>query len=786
MNYIPEYLRELNGPQRDAVLYCDGPELVIAGAGSGKTRVLTYKIVHLLKQGVKPYSILALTFTNKAADEMRSRIQALVGEKVASKIWMGTFHSIFARILRMNAQYLNYKKNFTIYDTADSKSLLKSIIKGMELDDKVYKASSVQAVISMAKNALVSPEMYVADVDLMNNDKRCHRPLTSQIYSAYCARCKASDAMDFDDLLYNTYVLLRDNPEIKSHLQEAFQYILVDEYQDTNYAQHIIVTQLAERYHKLCVVGDDAQSIYSFRGANIRNILSMRNNYSDLALFRLEQNYRSTKMIVSAANSLIAKNSEQIPKKVFSENEPGERIEVAQCYSDLDEAYMVVNRIRELHRLRAEDYSEFAILFRTNAQSRPLEEQLRKCNIPYVIYKGQSFYQRKEIKDVVAYFRLAVNPDDDEALKRVINLPARGIGDTTVRKLQEAAAKNSVSLWTVISNSSDYLSVLNAGTWRKISGFVGLVTEFISAEQSGEKDAFELASLIIRKTGLQSISLTDSTPENISRRENIESLVSGVKEFVDDKMEQEDMPDVSLSAYLQQIALSSDQDESDDSGDAVKLMTVHSAKGLEFNNVIIVGVEDDLFPSSMSKNSLGEIEEERRLLYVAITRARKFCMMSYVKNRFRNGLMQMMSPSPFLRDIDRRYLRIVSGDMESDDYTGLSRKSVLSPSNIKSGRGIYDNGSASFGNRISVSSVSSSRRVTFGNTTPSGNVQNNADYTLHPADELKVGLVIEHSRFGRGAIKIIDITDKDAKITVDFDNTDTRVLLLKFARFKIL
>lgn len=764
-----DYLEKLNGPQRDAVVYCDGPELVIAGAGSGKTRVLTYKIVHLLNQGYKAHRILALTFTNKAADEMRERIESLVGHQTASKLVMGTFHSIFARILRNNAEYLGFKSSFTIYDTSDSKSLIKSIIKEKCLDDKTYKPATVLAEISRAKNYLISPEMYEADPEIAQMNKYTNRPYMPELYRAYRARCIAANAMDFDDLLFYTNKLLSDFPEIKSHLQEYFQYILVDEYQDTNYAQHRIVSLLAERHHKLCVVGDDAQSIYSFRGANIRNILELKKQYPDLHLFRLEQNYRSTRMIVNAANSLIAKNSEQIPKNVFSENEIGERIQVAECYSDLDEAYMIINKVRELHRLKTDSFSDFAILFRTNAQSRPLEEQLRKYNIPYIIYKGQSFYQRKEIKDCVAYFRMAVNPSDDEALKRVINYPARGIGEVTIGKIQAAAVVSNASMWDVIQNPLQFGLKLNSGTLNKINQFASLISEFIELEYSENNNAFDIASLIIRKSGIYLSMLSDNTPENISRRENIESLLNGVKEFVDLRSEEDENPDLSLTSYLQQIALASDQDESDENGDAVKLMTVHSAKGLEFNNVLIVGVEDDLFPSSMSKNSIREIEEERRLLYVAITRAKSFCLISYAKNRFRNGAPQLMRPSPFLSDIDYKYLNIVSG-------SGFGKSGIPTET----------------GSRASLNSgrenTQASKRVTFANIAKPQAVSNeqSSEYTVHSLKELSEGLQIEHSRFGNGVISKIDATTPDTKITVQFNNAESKVLLIKFARFKIL
>lgn len=763
MSGSPEYLGGLNPQQSEAVLYCDGPELVIAGAGSGKTRVLTHKIVHLLNTGTPPYRIMALTFTNKAADEMRERVNLLVGGKTAARLCMGTFHSVFARILRSNAEYIGYNTSFTIYDTADSRSLIKSIIKENGLDEKVYKPAMVQSVISYVKNRLVSPEMYEANPALMEYDRRCNRPMIYMIYYAYRARCRASGAMDFDDLLFYTNELFSSHPDLLSHYQELFQYILVDEYQDTNYAQHRIVGYLAGRYRKLCVVGDDAQSIYSFRGANIGNILNLKKEYPELKVFRLERNYRSTKMIVNAANSLIVKNKTQIPKNVFSENETGQRIEVSECYSDLDEAYMVVNRIRELHRLTADDYSQFAILFRTNAQSRPLEEQLRKYNIPYIIYKGQSFYQRKEIKDTVAYFRMAVNPNDDEALKRVINFPARGIGEVTLSKIQKAAVDGNVSMWEVINDPLSYPLTVNSGTWKKISGFVDIIRQFIELEQNQEMNAADLASHIVHTTGLVRMLISDNTPENVSRRENIEELVNGVREFVDNQNEEAGV-DVSLTAYLQQIALASDQDESDENGDAVKLMTVHSAKGLEFRNVLIVGVEDNLFPSAMSKGSINEIEEERRLLYVAITRAGKYCMMSYVRNRFRNGMSEPMVPSPFLKDIDPRYLKVVSGE----DFT-VKADVPHAAAKVEAG----------------------SRRVIFPGSSQSRNQtspseRQESDFTLHSSAELSTGQKIEHSRFGLGVITSVDSSGTDCKISVQFKNADTKILLLKFARFKII
>lgn len=778
MEDFENYIDKLNEQQRKAVLYDGGPSLVIAGAGSGKTRVLTYKIVHLLKGGMEPYRILALTFTNKAAKEMRDRIEQLVGTNIASKLWMGTFHSIFSRILRINAERIGFKSNFTIYDAADSKTLIKSIIKDMGIDEKIYKPSTIQNIISTAKNALMSPERYAADKDIADVDRRARRPLVPEIYKRYCNRCFVAGAMDFDDLLYYTNVLLRDNPDILSHYQEFFKFILVDEYQDTNFAQHLIISQLTERNHQLCVVGDDAQSIYSFRGANIRNILNLKNSYPDLVLFKLEQNYRSTQSIINAANSLIEKNTQQINKKVFSCNQKGCGIEVAKCYSDLEEAFVVVNRIRQLRRQTGNSYEEFAILYRTNAQSRTLEEQLRKANVPYRIYGGLSFYQRKEIKDAIAYFRMSINPDDDEALKRIINNPGRGIGETTVAKVQRAAIDSNVSMWQIMTDRLNYPDLVNSGTWNKLEGFVELISQFISANNSGN-NAHEVARMIITNTGLLKQLITDSTPENITRRENLEELINGVNEFVENGLETG--TDVSMTGYLSEISLATDQDETDGQDEAVTLMTVHAAKGLEFNNIFIVGVEDDLFPSSMSKDSLSQIEEERRLLYVAITRAKNFCMMSFAASRFRNGMTTATRPSPFLYDIDRHYLNFVSG-------TSLATKpSSVDP--IRRYRDSYHSQTrttseppASQASRISTPTrvpVTSINVKSTNNATVNG-------YTNHTADELSVGTIIEHSKFGRGNISSIDIESVDHRITVDFDTSDTRTLLLKFARFKII
>lgn len=766
-----QYLDKLNEQQRDAVVYCDGPQLVIAGAGSGKTRVLTYKIVHLIANGYEPYRILALTFTNKAAREMKERIQQLVGAGVASKLWMGTFHSIFARILRQHADRIGYRSDYTIYDSNDSKSLIKTIIKDMQLDDKIYKPSVVQSAISMAKNALLSPQDYAMDKDLMEAGRRARRPLIYAIYKAYRQRCFTAGAMDFDDLLYYTNVLLRDNPDIKAHYREFFRYILVDEYQDTNFAQHVIVSELCSDGNRLCVVGDDAQSIYSFRGANIRNILNLKRGYPDLQIFKLEQNYRSTQNIINAANTLIAKNMQQIPKNVFSRNSVGDLIEVINCFSDYEESSVVANRISQLKMKTHDSYEDFAVLYRTNAQSRILEESLRKRNIPYRIYGGLSFYQRKEVKDAIAYFRLAVNPDDDEALRRVINYPARGIGETTLNKVMRVAMERNVSMWQVINDLETFDPGVNRGTQNKLKGFADMIQRFIEANNAG-LDAHQLSKKIITETRLLSSLVTDTTPESISKQENIQELLSGTSQFVSDRIEQGgDESSTRLVDFLGEVSLATDQDEAETSEERVTLMTVHASKGLEFANVIVVGVEDDLFPSSMSKSSLAEIEEERRLLYVAITRAKKYCILTYAGQRYRNGQTMTTIPSPFLRDIDSKYLSRSMGST-SDIF---STKAVSGSYRESYHSTVKPSVSSSAGFRSSSSMVGSSTSA----MTTEG-------IATHSASELSVGMNIEHSRFGRGVIMDIDTSSLDHKITVRFSNVDTKVLLLKFAKFNIL
>lgn len=765
---MEDYMSQLNEQQRAAVDYIDGPQLVIAGAGSGKTRVLTYKIVHLLAHGYEPWRIMALTFTNKAAREMRQRIECLAGTDTAKQLWMGTFHSIFGRILRINAEKIGYTRNYTIYDTTDSKSLVKSIIKDMGLDDKTYKVSTVMNTISMAKNALISPEDYALDRDLTEHDKNAHRPQMADIYRAYRNRCRVADAMDFDDLLFNTNILLRDNPELLRHYQEFFRYVLVDEYQDTNFAQHLIIAQLTRQSGRLCVVGDDAQSIYSFRGANIRNILNLRNGYPTLQVFKLEQNYRSTQRIINAANTLIAKNKQQIPKTVFSRNDAGDRVDVVQAYSEYEEANLVASRLSRRKTVSGDSYEEFAILYRTNAQSRALEESLRRRNIPYRIYGGLAFYQRKEIKDAIAYFRMAVNPADDEALKRIINTPARGIGQTTLQKLISGAIASGTSIWQVLCNPSAYNVDINRGTLSKLNSFRTLIERFRDKHLAGE-NADALARLIISDTRLLSSLLSDATPESISKQENLQELLNAVRQFVGDHLEQGAVDTVTMADFLAEVSLATDQDEKDSTvGERVTLMTIHAAKGLEFGNVFIVGVEEDLLPSSMSLDSIEEIEEERRLLYVAITRAKKYCMISFAKSRFYQGTAKTCQPSRFLRDIDGRYIRLLTGT----DIAGT-------PTPQEEYRKSYHSQPSD-----GVSRPNTDTQPT--QTYPSPATASSGSGSSHGSDELTTGMRIVHDRFGEGTIIKIDTGHTDHRITVDFNDGDQKVLLLKYAKFSIL
>lgn len=764
------YLDELNQQQREAVEYLDGPQLVIAGAGSGKTRVLTYKIVHLLEQGgYEPWRIMALTFTNKAAREMRERIERLVGPRTASRLWMGTFHSIFAKILRRHAERIGFRSNFTIYDAADSRSLIKTILRDLELDEKVYKPSTVANAVSWAKNALISPEDYLASAELQKNDAAAGRPRIAEIYRIYRDRCVVAGAMDFDDLLYYTNVLLRDNPDVLALLREQFLYVLVDEYQDTNFAQHLIVKRLTEVSGRMMVVGDDAQSIYSFRGANIRNILELKKSYPTLRIFKLEQNYRSTRNIIEAANSLIDKNKGQIPKHVFTTGSEGSPIEVVRSYSDFEESFLVANRISQVRMATHDSYNEFAVLYRTNAQSRILEEQLRKRNIPYRIFGGLSFYQRKEVKDAIAYFRMAINPGDDEALKRIINFPARGIGDTTINKVVSAAIAAGVNMWTVLSDPLAYNLSVNRGTLAKLNRFVDMINSFISDNNSG-LDAYEAASRIIGATGLLTMLLTDRTPESISKQENLQELLAGVKEFAEGRRETGDS-EVGLGDFMAEVSLATDQDNDDTADEErVTLMTVHAAKGLEFSNIFIVGLEEELFPSSMSMGTASEIEEERRLLYVAITRAKRFCMMSYAGSRFRNGQTMICRRSRFIGDIDPAYLNFVSGDENRGRRVNpiANYRSSFSPRTATPG----------YGGSVAPRQAAPATPVPAPTSTSAGG--------LHTADELAEGMRIEHSKFGLGTIVSIDDSRSDTRISVDFDNTGSRILLLKFARFSLV
>ena len=779
-----EFLNELNEQQREAVIYTEGPELVIAGAGSGKTRVLTYKIAHLLQMGYPPYRLLALTFTNKAANEMKERIATLVGIETAARLWAGTFHSIFSRILRANADRLGYRHDFTVYDASDSLSLIKSIIKEMQLDDKVYKPSTVQAIISNAKNALIEPHAYAKNRDLIEMDTRSKRPLIYEIYRIYRHRCFVSGAMDFDDLLLNTNILFRDHPDVLQHYRDLFAYILVDEYQDTNFAQHLIVSQLGKEHNRICVVGDDAQSIYSFRGANIHNILGLSKEYPGLKIFKLEQNYRSTQNIVNTANSLIAKNKEQIRKHIFSEKEQGNKVRIISAYSDFEEGFIVSNRIAELRLATHCNYNDFAVLYRTNAQSRILEEALRKRNIPYRIYGGTSFYQRKEIKDAIAYFRLTINPDDEEALKRVINYPARGIGNTTLTKLIERAHESGHSVWSVLSDPVNHALAVNNGTLNKLKDFKDLIDGFRNA--ATRQDTADLAETIIKQSGILRDITSDRTPENISRQENIEELLNGVREFCTLRQEAGE-EQTSLSDFLAEISLATDQDNGDEAEqDKVTLMTVHASKGLEFKQVFIVGVEENLFPSSMSQESEREIEEERRLLYVAITRAEENCTLTYALTRYRNGQTVSSPPSRFIKDLDPRYV-----DMPAQIEQELTRGNKpwesrpFGNERLRKPFGRYDNDEPTSAPR-SFTAPAPAKRLTKLATSPSGVQPAAQTSATTAAGQIEIGTRICHARFGNGTVTAIEGTGDNCKIAVEFENVGSKQLLLKFAKFSII
>ena len=785
---MPDYIEELNESQRAAVLYGDGPSLVIAGAGSGKTRVLTYKIAYLLENGYNPWNILALTFTNKAAREMKERIARQVGEQRARYLWMGTFHSVFSRILRAEASHIGFTSQFTIYDSADSKSLLRSIIKEMGLDEKTYKPGSVQARISNAKNHLVSPSGYAANKEAYEADAAAKMPAIRDIYSRYWERCRQAGAMDFDDLLVYTYILFRDFPEVLARYREQFRYVLVDEYQDTNYAQHSIVLQLTKENQRVCVVGDDAQSIYSFRGADIDNILYFTKIYPDTKVFKLEQNYRSTQTIVRAANSLIEKNERQIPKEVFSEKERGEAIGVFQAYSDVEDGDIVTNKIAQLRREHDYGYSDFAILYRTNAQSRVFEEALRKRSMPYKIYGGLSFYQRKEIKDIIAYFRLVVNPNDEEAFKRIINYPARGIGDTTVGKIIKAATDNNVSLWTVLCEPITYGLTINKNTHTKLQGFRELIEQFMT--EVAEKNAYEIGTAIIRQSGIINDVCQDNSPENLSRKENIEELVNGMNDFCAMRQE-EGNTNVSLIDFLSEVSLLTDQDsDKEGDGEKVTLMTVHSAKGLEFRNVFVVGLEENLFPSGMAGDSPRAMEEERRLFYVAITRAEEHCFLSFAKTRFRYGKMEFGSPSRFLRDIDTRFLQLpqeAALGRSVDEGAGRFRREME--------EGYSRRPSAErFSARPSADRPQRERpkEQIIAPTVPR-NLKRVSGTTVSPSAApgagitgVQPGQTIEHERFGIGQVIRVEGSGDNAKATIHFRNAGDKQLLLRFARFKVI
>lgn len=790
-----DLLNDLNEAQRAAVEYIDGPSLVIAGAGSGKTRVLTYKIAYLLSKGMKPWSIMALTFTNKAAREMKERIGRLVGDDLAQHLYMGTFHSIFSRILRAEAEHIGFNNNFTIYDETDSRSLIKAIVKEMGLDDKSYKPAAVHARISMAKNNLVSAESYASDAAIFEQNKRAQMPELGKIFVAYVQRCRQANAMDFDDLLVLTHRLFREHEEIRQKYAARFDYILVDEYQDTNHVQMSIVMQLCKEKLRVCAVGDDSQSIYSFRGANIDNILNYQKQLKGTRLFKLEQNYRSTQTIVKAANSLIKFNRNQIKKDVYSENAVGEKLQYKPAYSDKEEAVIVAKDIKRIKRQDDCEYHDFAILYRTNAQSRSFEEEFRKQGIPYRIYGGLSFYQRKEIKDIIAYFRLVANPDDEEAIKRIINYPARGIGATTVMKIADCAHQNQVSFWEVIGEPAHYGLNVNKGTLAKLDNFRLLISSFI--ERSHTTDVYELGDAIIKESGISQDIMSGRDADDLARQENLEEFLSAMSAFVEERREEGRMDEAFLTDYLQDVALLTDADsEGAKDEPRVSLMTVHAAKGLEFATVFIVGLEENIFPSPLAAMSVRELEEERRLLYVAITRAEKHCILTNAKNRFRYGKMEFDNPSRFIDEIDASLIE--AQDEMNGSYFG--------------GGSSYDR-SASYGERSSYGGgygkrmpwdqkrrindrdedVPEWKRVTsqFRPDPKPASDTSSSSYSSSSSSgssfgALKEGCKIEHQRFGVGIVRKIEGQGENAKATVEFLNSGVKQLLLKYAKYTIL
>lgn len=834
-----DLLKDLNEAQRAAVEYIDGPSLVIAGAGSGKTRVLTYKIAYLLSQGMKPWSIMALTFTNKAAREMKERIGKLVGNDLAQHLYMGTFHSIFSRILRAEAEHIGFNNNFTIYDESDSRSLIKAIVKEMGLDDKKYKPAAVHAKISMAKNNLMSAAAYESDAAIFEQNKRAQMPEVGKIFVAYVQRCKQANAMDFDDLLTLTYQLFKEHEDIRHKYAARFDYVLVDEYQDTNHVQMSIVMQLCQEKQRVCAVGDDSQSIYSFRGANIDNILNYQRQFQGTRLFKLEQNYRSTQTIVEAANSLIKHNRNQIPKDVFSENAKGEKIQYKPAYSDKEEAAIVAKDVKRIRREDGCQYSDFAILYRTNAQSRSFEEEFRKQGIPYRIYGGLSFYQRKEIKDIIAYFRLVANPDDEEAIKRIINYPARGIGATTVLKIADCAHQNQVSFWEVIGAPERYGLAVNKGTMNKLETFKLLISSFIDRAQT--TDVYELGDVIIKESGISQDIMSGKDADDLARQENLEEFLSGMSAFVEERREEGRFDELFLQDYLQDVALLTDADSDGDKDEPrVSLMTVHAAKGLEFPTVFVVGLEENIFPSPLSAASLRELEEERRLLYVAITRAEKHCILTNAKNRWRYGKMEFDNPSRFIDEIDGKLIdsqdeaggslfgsmsdqpewaraqrpRRPWEDAEQPRYSSRYQNSkpvasqfVADPkpslfddepeTSRTSGRSsVSGRSSLSEGNFKSVRALNAAKRYmeTHSSHPASRSTGSSASSvsssTASSAGSsscgLQEGMKIEHQRFGRGTVLKIEGTGENTKATVEFVHSGTKQLLLKYAKFTVV
>ncbi|MEH2792156.1 UvrD-helicase domain-containing protein [Segatella copri] len=834
-----DLLKDLNEAQRAAVEYIDGPSLVIAGAGSGKTRVLTYKIAYLLSQGMKPWSIMALTFTNKAAREMKERIGKLVGNDLAQHLYMGTFHSIFSRILRAEAEHIGFNNNFTIYDESDSRSLIKAIVKEMGLDDKKYKPAAVHAKISMAKNNLMSAAAYESDAAIFEQNKRAQMPEVGKIFVAYVQRCKQANAMDFDDLLTLTYQLFREHEDIRHKYAARFDYVLVDEYQDTNHVQMSIVMQLCQEKQRVCAVGDDSQSIYSFRGANIDNILNYQRQFQGTRLFKLEQNYRSTQTIVEAANSLIKHNRNQIPKDVFSENAKGEKIQYKPAYSDKEEAAIVAKDVKRIRREDSCQYSDFAILYRTNAQSRSFEEEFRKQGIPYRIYGGLSFYQRKEIKDIIAYFRLVANPDDEEAIKRIINYPARGIGATTVLKIADCAHQNQVSFWEVIGAPERYGLAVNKGTMNKLETFRLLISSFIERAQT--TDVYELGDAIIKESGISQDIMSGKDADDLARQENLEEFLSGMSAFVEERREEGRFDELFLQDYLQDVALLTDADSDGDKDEPrVSLMTVHAAKGLEFPTVFVVGLEENIFPSPLSAASLRELEEERRLLYVAITRAEKHCILTNAKNRWRYGKMEFDNPSRFIDEIDGKLIdsqdeaggslfgsmsdqpewaraqrpRRPWEDAEQPRYSSRYQNSkpvasqfVADPkpslfddepeTSRTSGRSsVSGRSSLSEGNFKSVRALNAAKRymethsshpASRGTGSSAASVSSSAASSAGSSScGLQEGMKIEHQRFGRGTVLKIEGTGENTKATVEFVHSGTKQLLLKYAKFTVV